>query len=353
MCVSGAMADSITLRSSVRVAAGETMVRLHQVAELEGSLADEHRDLVIMEMPATFEATELSVQQVRAALDKAGVQWGKVTLSGRHVTVRPSRTDTEPPLAMSAVSIQESAPVQRGERKEERVTFHAEVTIPQDSVASTIARLLCANLKANAGNVRFACDVADNDILTLSAQKAQFEVEPLTSMVADRVDVAVRIWSNGKIQQSRTISIYPTVQIGAAILLRDIQSGEIIRETDLDEQLQWLPVVRASQIAARMDAVNRVAGLNLKAGEPIRTRDIRRESLIKRGDAVVVRCVVGGTVITLQAEARSDGSEGDVIELRKLGEREIFQATVTGKGQASMNLNRQQAQQRATSSSST
>ena len=53
----------------------------------------------------------------------------------------------------------------------------------------------------------------------------------------------------------------------------------------------------------------------------------------------MVRCIVGGIVISLEAEARGHGAEGDTIELRKLGERDTFIATVTGPHAAVMDLN--------------
>jgi flagella basal body P-ring formation protein FlgA len=60
--------------------------------------------------------------------------------------------------------------------------------------------------------------------------------------------------------------------------------------------------------------------------------------VVERGDRVKVRCLVGGIVIALKAEARADGAEGDTIELRKLGERSTFLATVTGRGEAIVDL---------------
>ncbi len=54
----------------------------------------------------------------------------------------------------------------------------------------------------------------------------------------------------------------------------------------------------------------------------------------------MVRCMVGGLVITLEAEARSDGAEGDVIELRKLGERDTFMGRAVGPGSATIDLSR-------------
>jgi flagella basal body P-ring formation protein FlgA len=64
----------------------------------------------------------------------------------------------------------------------------------------------------------------------------------------------------------------------------------------------------------------------------------QRVLVIKRGQLVTVRCLVGGVAISLQAEARAEGSLGEVIEFRKTGERDAFVATITGPNQAVINL---------------
>jgi len=85
-------------------------------------------------------------------------------------------------------------------------------------------------------------------------------------------------------------------------------------------------------------AAGRVAGKRLRAGDVLRGKDVQRETLIERGDRVTVRCLVGGVVISLQAEACEHGAEGQTIEFRKLGERDQFRATVSGRGEAVIDL---------------
>jgi len=61
---------------------------------------------------------------------------------------------------------------------------------------------------------------------------------------------------------------------------------------------------------------------------------------VKKGDQITVRCLVGGVAISVQAEARADGAAGEIIELRKLGERESFTAKVVGRSEAVLDLSR-------------
>ncbi len=113
----------------------------------------------------------------------------------------------------------------------------------------------------------------------------------------------------------------------------------MLHDDDLAVEARWLPPTTAIRLATLVQAVGRVASGRLRGGNVLRKSDIARQFVIKRGDRVMVRCIVGGVVISLEAEARGDGAEGDTIELRKLGERDTFIATVTGPHAAVMDLN--------------
>ena len=65
--------------------------------------------------------------------------------------------------------------------------------------------------------------------------------------------------------------------------------------------------------------------------------DIKRNFLLR---GRVLNTSIRGIVISLEAEARGDGAMGERVELRKLGERDTFFATVTGSHTAVMDLNR-------------
>jgi flagella basal body P-ring formation protein FlgA len=123
------------------------------------------------------------------------------------------------------------------------------------------------------------------------------------------------------------------------VLSRDLSRNETVVGADVEQRYQWMSPLQASLHCSAEHAIGRLAAKPLRAGTPLKTKHVRRETLVERGDRVNVRCLVGGVAIALQAEARSSGSEGDVIELRKPGERISFSATVVGRGEAVLNLN--------------
>jgi flagella basal body P-ring formation protein FlgA len=130
------------------------------------------------------------------------------------------------------------------------------------------------------------------------------------------------------------------VQIDAAVLCRDVNRGETLHEEDCLVEERWVGPFQASTHCSLIEAVGRVADAPLKAGDVLKKKYFKREMLVKRGDRVVVRCLVGGVVISMEAEARGDGVEGEKVELRKIGERATFFGTVAGPGSVIVDLAR-------------
>src|SRR6185503_1184356 len=122
------------------------------------------------------------------------------------------------------------------------------------------------------------------------------------------------------------------------VLKNDVRANQMIQEQDVSVAEAWLAPSQAAQNPTRIVSIGRVATKSLKAGETLRESQLHRSVLVKRGDPVMVRCLVGGVAISLQAEARADGGEGDTIEFRKAGERQSFLATVTSRGEAVVDL---------------
>ena len=159
-------------------------------------------------------------------------------------------------------------------------------------------------------------------------------------MHSDRIELQIRAWSEGRIQHRQSVTVHPTIQMDTVVLGSDISRGTMFHEDNLAVETRWLPPSASTRVATLIGAVGQIASSRLRSGSVLSKKDIAREFVIKRGDRVMVRCIVGGIVITLEAEARSDGAIDERVELRKLGERDTFFATVTASHAAVMDLNR-------------
>ena len=191
-------------------------------------------------------------------------------------------------------------------------------------------------------------DDADAAFLDGNLNGTHVELDPQSSFNSDRIALTVRLWNDDRVQSQRTVSVQPLVLMKAATVAKDIDKDQIIAEDDLTTTEQWLAPSQVSMTVSFTQAVGRAAAKKLNAGEILRDKSIRHEALIKKGEQATVRCLVGGVAISMQAEARADGSEGDTIEFRKQGERETFRATVTGRAEAVLDLRQKDATRPAT-----
>ena len=337
-------ADEIALKGSVRLRDDDQVVRLGHIAELTGPFAERLADTPIAEAPQGDEVLELSVREVRHTLDEAGAHWGKVQLNGRRVVVRPHYTgDASPPLAMAATSI-DTAPRQDPRRPVAAAAAdpyeYAADLVDRHTLRGNIAAIVARGLGVEPSELRLVFNRRDVELLNTSLDAFRFEIQPLSSLHSDRIELLVRAWSAGRIHHKQSLTVRPSLHLDTVVLRHDVPRRTMLHDDDLAVEARWLPPTAAARLATLVEAVGRVASGRLRGGNVLRKSDIARQFVIKRGDRVMVRCIVGGIVISLEAEARGHGAEGDTIELRKLGERDTFIATVTGPHAAVLDLNR-------------
>lgn len=334
-----AAADEIALKASARLATGTGEVRLADIAELTGPLAQQYADTVVAQVHDSTAAMEISVGEVRAALTDAGVHWGKVNLNGTTVIVRPSEPgNAAAPMFMTPASIERVNRPQPSAGSRRGTFLQADTVIDLQTLRGAVARTIVAGLGMAPGTVHLTFDDRDASLLDLNLDTNRFEIQPLSNLDSDRVELSVRVWSQGRIVHRQSISVRPMFRTDVVVLRRDVSRGDVLHEEDCLVERRWITPIQASTLCGFVQAIGRVAGMPLKAGDVLKKKHVKRDVLVRRGDRVIVRCLVGGVVITLDAEARSDGADGDLIELRKLGERATFMARVSGPGAAILDL---------------
>ena len=335
-------ADSITLKNAVRLVGDAKVVTLADIAEIDGHDASRYSNLHIADINTPGSVMEISVKDVRTALEQAGVNWALVNLSGRKVIVRPSRDGSaEAPIAMAGASLGNAKSIKAASVPSQPST--ADAIVSSGTIRGQVADRIVAGLHVDPKNLRLNFDDGDAAFLDSGLDTMRLEIDPQSSFNSDRIALTLRLWSDNRVQSQRTISVQPLLLIKAATAMHDIEKDQIIAEENLASTDQWLPPSQVALTISLPQAVGRSAAKKLNAGEVIRDKSIRRDAIVKRGEQVTVRCLVGGVAISMQAEARADGSEGDVIELRKQGERDTFRATVTGRAEAVVDLRQKQA----------
>ena len=104
-------------------------------------------------------------------------------------------------------------------------------------------------------------------------------------------------------------------EVDVAVLKSDVARGEVIAEADLE--YKTVPQIRANASVVR--AISDVAGMEarraLKAGEVIRTNDLKRPTLVAKGSTVTMLFEAPGMRLSAVGRALSEGSEGDTITI--------------------------------------
>ncbi len=187
------------------------------------------------------------------------------------------------------------------------------------------------------------------------AVRAKFALKAgdlMTESAIERIDLAAGTGGTSPIW-------IPTEIMPGTRLGKNVAAGQIIQTTDLAESRQV--VVASSNLSTgqvlkpellkleRLDAekINRthlfdLSGLEgselmrpIRAGEAIRTGDLRPALLVKKGDSVMF--MIGRPtefMITVKVEALQDGRLNEQIKLRNPESGHTFSGVITGKGAA-------------------
>lgn len=346
-----ALADHVTLKRSVRLPANAEAIQLRHVADLEGPDAEALGDLVIRELDGLDSAIELSVREIRTALDEADAHWGRINLTGRSVVVRlPRSALVRPPKPMQEASVT-MAKEAGGRSGSAGVWRTADQLAAHHSLAGAIAAHLGEALNVPTDHLRLAFDAprtdrspdANNagpalDIDLLEPADVRFELRPADSLLNERITFIVRRWADDSASAAQRLEVRVQVLTNTVKAGRDLERGAILNATDVTTDRAWLAPDHAQRLVAPDDIAGQRATRSLAVGELIEQRHLEPPVVIERGDRVTVRCLVGGVVISLYAEALEDAAEGQPLELRKLGERSTFIAIASAPGEATVDV---------------
>ena len=112
----------------------------------------------------------------------------------------------------------------------------------------------------------------------------------------------------------------------------DIARGETIAESDLAYQL----VTATNVMSGTATSIDALVGMQtrrvLRAGESLRTDDVRRPILVTKGATVTMVFEVPGVTLTAMGRAMSEGGVGDTVTVLNPASYRQISAVVTGPG---------------------
>lgn len=303
--VAGVRADTaVTLKRSAVVGA-DGPVFVGDVAEVSGDNAPE-----IGRVALGWGAGETrTVEDLRRSLTDAGVNWGRVTLTGSRCVLRAAPAEGTP-----------------------RGSAHP---MGEGMFEALVRERIAAHLEVEASSIRVEIEGMEGlEVFAEARAGRTLDLRPLAR--GDRIPVRAVVYEGDRVVESRTIRARVLVYAPVWEAKRDLPRGAALEEADLARVSRWVAPSVAGE-HAESPCGGRLREGVLRGGEVLASR-VRKEPAVRRGDVVVVDVLAGSFKVEMRARARAEALAGDVIELETLHadrrERRVMTARVSGPGRA-------------------
>ena len=125
--------------------------------------------------------------------------------------------------------------------------------------------------------------------------------------------------------------------VSVPVLTRAVQKGDAISAEDITLERRDRDGSSDGTLLSPQLAVGRVARQAMRAGAPLRDRDLVKPLLVERNMPVTMTLQVGALQLMLKGKATESGALGDIIGVLNLSSKRVVQGVVVGPGQAKIN----------------
>lgn len=122
----------------------------------------------------------------------------------------------------------------------------------------------------------------------------------------------------------------PAEDVQVAVVQHPVARGERIEMGDLS--IETRPVASARGALRPEDAVGMDASRALTPGTLLRSGDVMKPQLVKRGEPVTAKIVSGSMVITAAGRALGGGAQGDPVRIVVTATNRTLDGIVDGSG---------------------
>lgn len=340
---SATLGDSISLRGSVRMPADGGPLLLQDVAVMEGTESQRFATLEVYAQGDLHEAIEIHIDEIQQLLADAGVNWAKIALSGGVVVVRPRVTSS---LAVGLNTLANSGhetlknatlPMEVGGGASNETTGFRHITAWADDheLLCRIVELIQEEWGEKASNLHLAIDLAQLAALPADATEITMESRG-SSRGTDWFDVQFRaIRSNSSFRPTKTVLVRVDLRImhDSAIAQRRLGANRTLKLDDLSTAPRLIKPSDAARGLRPQDLIGRRLARRVEAGDPILSRLLQPEVVVRRNDSVHVVMHGPFQLSGSEAMALERGAVGERINCRWRAGDEPFTALVVGPGE--------------------
>lgn len=143
--------------------------------------------------------------------------------------------------------------------------------------------------------------------------------------------------AEGRLSKVYRIAAKTFVEELAAVATRGISRGDTIQDGDF--KMEWRDASQFQSNPLRpQDLIGRTLRLDVRDGEPFYETSLVKESLVSKGDRVVVSVKGSGLNLSVVAVAQEPGVRGQTIKVMNLDSKKEFLAVVTASKGVEINL---------------
>ena len=134
--------------------------------------------------------------------------------------------------------------------------------------------------------------------------------------------------SQGEVLSALPASGHFEELVEVAVLRRTLRSGEVISAQDIEIQDYHIERTRSDTITDLASLIGKTPLRGITSGRPIRMSEIAQPAVLKKNALVQMRYNSPGMEITTTGQAMTDGSRGELIEVKNLTSKAVVHAVV-------------------------
>ena len=304
----------VTIDIQAEASVSGTVVRLADLALVEGDSSGSLSTLVVCPSPLAGQSATVPVRRIRRRI-VAALGSDTFTLTGAETCRVARAAGAARPVA-------------------ERRAAGARTSASDRTLGALIRQYVADRLARTSGSMRVEFDTRDSDTLSVTDGAYQFRIISAANQLgAGRWAVRVEM-----VDPSRPGLVARTAQIRFNVVLledvvvavRTVRAGGIISEADVRVERREFRQTPRLLLTSVGDVVGATARRDVEAGRVIQVEALQKTLMVRRGDAVTVVVYSRGFRVKTVSRALGGGELGSAVAVQGLDGRGKFYATVIG-----------------------
>jgi len=316
----GSVENSIRLYDQASV--DNDQIRLWQITQLNGDHAIVLKDVVLATFANNQSSITITLDQLRDELDKLGTNWGKISLRGYTTCVVYRKIVPPKPLPAAQPAPLVTNPI-------EEIELSTAVTLRQ-RVVDMIEQF--SGVDQNDLHITF--NATDDQVLNRSAMLDRYEIRPLATVALGRVPIVISQYHDNRLKNTFRVTADITRRYMVVVAKKTIGRRQTFAPGDVEVREVYLDTGADHAVTDLSLVIGNVAASVIRLGAVVRADQIQSPTLIRRGELITVRCILGDLVIKTVARANENGTLDQLIQVRNDRSHEPYTVTVTGPRQA-------------------